>query len=71
MTIVEEILTQQTQYGIKLTKCLMDTRHGITLNVVLASNTIQPLDEIQANLLEEAQKNRLTSNQMQEAMSNF
>ena len=49
----------------------MDTRHGITLNVVLASNTIQPLDEIQANLLEEAQKNRLTSNQMQEAMSNF
>ena len=44
VTIDREILTKQTEYGIKLTRCIMRTDQGVVLNVVLASHTIIPID---------------------------
>ena len=45
VTIDRDILTRQTEYGLRLTKCLMETRQGIILNIVLASHTIRPIEE--------------------------
>ena len=44
VTIDKDILTKQTEYGIKLTRCTMRTDQGAVLSVVLASHTIIPID---------------------------
>lgn len=62
--IDKDILTKQTEYGLKLTKCLMETRQGVTLNIVLASHTIKPIDERQqqkAIHMEETKRERISS----------